>query len=452
MRRDPLRRPAKAKAPGDPTRQIQRNLYRAAKQHPRRKFRRLYQTMCRRDILERAYDEARANRGAAGVDGVTFESIEQGEGRLAFLDRLQADLTTGNYHPIPVRRVFIPKPQGGQRPLGIPSIRDRVVATAAKLVLEPVFEADFQECSYGFRPKRNAIMALEVIRKSANAGNWFVVDADVRAFFDNVDHWKLLVLFDQRVSDPQMRKAIKGFLKAGVLEGSTLSHPDEGTPQGGPASPLLANIYLNFLDRVWQRKGRALGEVVRYADDLVILCRTREAAEQALELLKATLGRLDLEIHPDKTRIADLRDGSEGFDFLGFTFRRIPSWRQPGRAYLQRWPSKRAQNRIRQAIREATASRALLSLGLKELVARIAPTIRGWGAYFRWGNSSKVFSAVDEYVTQRLVLFLKKKHHWHNRRWRRDADRGGAPAFLRDVQLPRLSGSVRYGVPATATR
>ena len=279
MRRDPLRRPTKAKAPGDPTRQIQRNLYRAAKQHPRRKFRRLYQTMCRRDILERAYDEVRANRGAAGVDGVTLESIEQGDGRLAFLDRLQADLTAGNYHPIPVRRVFIPKPQGGQRPLGVPSIRDRVIATAAKLVLEPIFEADFQECSYGFRPKRNAIMALEAIRKSANAGNWFVVDADVRAFFDTVDHWKLLVLFDQRVNDPQMRKTIEGFLKAGVLEGGALTHPEEGTPQGGPASPLLANIYLNFLDRVWQRKGRALGEMVRYADDRA--ARTRRAAQTA---------------------------------------------------------------------------------------------------------------------------------------------------------------------------
>jgi RNA-directed DNA polymerase len=452
MRRDPLRRSAKAKAPGDPTRQIQRNLYRAAKQHPRRKFRRLYQTMCRRDILERAYNEVRANRGAAGVDGVTFETIEQGEGRFAFLDGLQADLATGNYHPIAVRRVFIPKPQGGQRPLGIPSIRDRVVATAAKLVLEPIFEADFQDCSYGFRPRRNAIMALEVIRKSANAGKWFVVDADVQAFFDNVDHWKLLVLFDQRVNDPQMRKTIKGFLTAGVLEGSTLSQPDEGTPQGGPASPLLANIYLNFLDRIWQRKGRALGEMVRYADDLVILCRTREAAEQALELLKATLARLDLDIHPDKTRIVDLRDGSEGFDFLGFHQRRMPSWRRPGKAYLQRWPSKRAQNSIRQKIRDATAPRALLSLSLEEMVARIAPTIRGWGAYFRWGNSARVFAAIDEYAVWRLVLFLRKKHHWPRNRWRKDAKGGGAMALLSHVRPPRLSGTIRRGEPATAAR
>ncbi len=452
MRRDPLRRSRQAKASGDPTRQIQRNLYRAAKQHPRRKFRRLYQTMCRRDILERAYDEARANRGAAGVDGVTFESIEQGEGRLAFLDRLQADLTTGNYHPIPVRRVYIPKPQGGQRPLGIPSIRDRVVATAAKLTLEPIFEADFLDCSYGFRPKRHAIMALEVIRKSANAGNWFVVDADVRAFFDNVDHWKLLVLFDQRVNDPQMRKAIKGFLKAGVLEGNTLSHPEEGTPQGGPASPLLANIYLNFLDRVWQRKGRALGELVRYADDLVILCRTREAAEQALKLLKATLARLDLEIHPDKTRIMDLRDGSEGFDFLGFTFRRIPSRHRPGKAFLQRWPSKRAQNSIRRKIREASAPRALLSLSLEEMVARIAPIIRGWGAYFRWGNSARVFAAIDEYVLLRLVLFLRKKHHWAHRRWRHGAKAGGASALLARARPPKLSGTVRRWQAAITAR
>lgn len=181
-------------------------------------------------------------------------------------------------------------------------------------------------------------MALEVIRKSANAGNWFVVDADVRAFFDSVTHWKLLYLVDQRVNDPQMRKAIKGFLTAGALDGDAFSEPAAGTPQGGPVSPLLANIYLNFLDHVLQSEGRRLGEVVRYADDLVILCRTREDAEKALERLKATLGRLDLEIHPDKTRIVDLRDGSEGFDFLGFSFRRIPSWQDPTRAYLQRWP------------------------------------------------------------------------------------------------------------------
>jgi RNA-directed DNA polymerase len=451
MRRDPVRRSTRTKAPGDPTRELQRNLYRAAKQYPRRKFRRLYQTMCRRDILERAYDEVRANRGAAGVDGVTFESMELGEGRGAFLDRLQADLTTGNYHPIPVRRVFIPKPQGGQRPLGIPSIRDRVVATAAKLVLEPIFEADFLDCSYGFRPKRNAIMALEVIRKSVNAGNWFVVDADVRAFFDNVNHWKLLVLFDQRVNDPRMRKAIKGFLKAGVLEGSTVSHPEEGTPQGGPASPLLANLYLNFLDRAWQRKGRVLGEMVRYADDLVILCRTREAAEKALELLTATLGRLDLEIHPGKTRIVDLRDGSEGFDFLGFHHRRMPSWRWPGKAYLQRWPSQRAQRNVRRKIRDITAPRTLLSLSLEAMIARIAPIIRGWGAYFRWGNSSKVFACIDQYVTLRLVLFLRNKHQWHNRRWRADAKGGGAKTVLAQVTRPRLTGTVR-GASATATR
>ncbi len=170
----------------------------------------------------------------------------------------------------------------------MPCIRDRVVQTAAKWVLEPIFEADFLELSYGFRPKRNAIMALEVIRKRANAGSWFVVDADVRAFFDNVSHWKLLYLVDQRVNDPQMRKAIKGFLKAGVLDGDAFSEPAAGTPQGGPVSPLLANIYLNFLDHVFQQEGRHLGEMVRYADDLVILCRTREDAEGALELLKAT--------------------------------------------------------------------------------------------------------------------------------------------------------------------
>ena len=450
MRRNPLRRPTRTKAPGDPTRELQRNLYRAAKQHPRRKFRRLYQTMCRRDILERAYDEVRANRGAAGVDGVTFESIELGEGRLAFLDRLHGDLTTGNYHPIPVRRVFIPKPQGGLRPLGVPSIRDRIVATAAKLVLEPIFEADFLDCSYGFRPKRNAIMALEVIRESANSGNWFVVDADVRAFFDTVNHWKLLVLFDQRVDDPQMRKAIKGFLTAGVLEGSTLSHPEEGTAQGSPASPLLANIYLNFLDRVWQQKGRILGEMVRYADDLVILCRTREAAKQALELLQATLARLDLEIHPDKTRIVDLRDGSEAFDFLGFSHRRTRTLRNQT-PRMRRRPSSRAQKAVRAAIRKITTLGT--SRDLNDVIRQLRPVVRGWGAYFRWGYSYREFSHVDSYVNERLGLFMKRKYKWKTKRWSKSASKGGIMPILRAANTPRLAGTVKpFGEPATATR
>jgi len=305
----------------------------------------------------------------------------------------------------------------------------------------------------GAGTRRQAGSARTLRRKAETQGTLLWLQrARPASTHHNVNHWKLLVLFDQRVNDPQMRKAIRGFLKAGVLEGNTLSHPEEGTPQGGPASPLLANIYLNFLDRVWQRQGRALGEMVRYADDLVILCRTREAAERALELLKATLARLDLEIHPEKTRIVDLRDGSEGFDFLGFHHRRVPSRRQPGRAYLQRWPSKRAQNSIRRRIRETTAPRALLSLSLGEMVARIAPTVRGWGAYFRWGNSATVFAHIDEYVIERLVIFLRKKHHWPNRRWRKDARGGGAKALLGSARLPRLSGTVRYGVPATATR
>lgn len=243
----------------------------------------------------------------------------------------------------------------------------------------------------------------------------------------------------------------EGFLEAGVLEGDTFSETDLGTPQGGPIPPLMANVYLNFLDRVWQARGRHLGEMVRYADDLVILCRTREAAEKALELLKNTLARLDLEAHSDKTRIVDLRNGSERFDFLGFSHRRIPSWRKPGRAYLQRWPSKRAQKSIRQKIREATVPRSLLSLSLEDMVARIAPMIRGWGAYFRWGNSANVFSKIDTYVTERLVLSLRKKHRWSSRRLSTRAQTG-VQSHLARVEVPKLEGTIRYGIPATATR
>lgn len=439
-------------APGDRTRQIQRNLYLAAKRHPVRKFRRLYQTMTRRDILERAYDEVRANKGAAGVDGITIRDIEHGEGRTVFLDRLQQDLKAGRYHPMPVRRVYIPKAQGGQRPLGIPSIRDRVVQTAAKLVLEPIFEAQFLANSYGFRPKRNAIMALEAIRESGNAGYLYVVDADIRQFFDHVNHEKMLLLVDEHVNDPQMRKLVRQFLEDAVMEGSTLTRPKEGTPQGGPISPLLANIYLHYLDRLWQHYGRNLGRLVRYADDAVILCHTKEAAERSLKLLGRIVARLDIELHPDKTRIVDLTDGEEGFDFLGFTFRRIPSVRKPGQMYLMRWPSRRSQQRVREKIREATAPRALLTLSLEEMVARIAPIIRGWGAYFRWGNSSDVFSAIDSYVNWRLAIFLRKKHQRRNLAWTKAAKGGGILPLLKQAGVPHLSGTVQYGQPATATR
>jgi group II intron reverse transcriptase/maturase len=235
------------------------------------------------------------NRGAAGVDDVSIEAIED-QGVETFLVELQEELATGSYRPLPVRRVTIPKRNGGARHLGVPATRDRVVQAATKLVIEPIFEADFADCSYGFRPKRSALQAREHIRRELQWGRRYVVDADIKGFFDAIRWVDLLALVRKRVSDRRVLKLLSGWLRAGVLTKEGLLHPEAGTPQGGVASPLLANVYLNSLDQAWQACGRRCGEIVRYADDLVVLCRTRRQAEAALHLLRELLGGLGLEL------------------------------------------------------------------------------------------------------------------------------------------------------------
>jgi RNA-directed DNA polymerase len=369
-------------------------------------------------VLWRAWGEVRANRGAAGVDGITIDDVvDSGVGE--FLDQLAAKLRAGTYRPRPLRRVHIPKPgkSGQLRPLGIPCIADRVVMAAAKIVLEPIFEADFLPTSYGFRPRLSAHHALETVRQTVTwRGKQWALDADIRSCFDEIDHDALLCQIERRVCDRRMLKLLRGWLRAGVFEGGIVSAIEAGTPQGSPISPLLANVALHVLDQAWQGGGQRLGVLVKYADDLVILCATREQAEQARELVAAVLDTLGLRLHPEKTRIAHLTRGAEGFTFLGFEHRMRESRRQSGRWYLHKWPSGRAMASIRGKIRART-ERRYARLPLEWAVEDLNRILRGWGNYFRYGNSARKFAQIDCYVNERLAILASAKHGLQGRNW-----------------------------------
>ena len=404
-------------------RTLQRKLYRKAKQEPACRFHALYDKVYRADILEFAYRLVRANKGSAGIDGVTFEAIEENEGAPAFIGELEEALRNKTYKPDPVKRVMIPKSDGSQRPLGIPTIRDRVAQMAAKLVIEPIFEADFCETSYGFRPKKSAHDAVDDVAYAMNTGYTEIIDADLSKYFDTIPHANLMATVAERICDGEILRLIQMWLKAPIMEmdkdgtkrniGGGKGNRT-GTPQGGVISPLLSNLYLHILDRIWERNNlqqRLGARIVRYADDIVILCR-RNKSDKAMAVLRQILERLKLTLNETKTKIVNAFEGE--FDFLGFSI-----WMGKGRKtrnyYPHVQPSKKSLQKIKDRVTELTP-RKCTNRRLEWIVNEVNATVRGWVGYFHYRNCCKVLSQLRSHTEERLRTHLRKRHKVRNRK------------------------------------
>ena len=432
-------------SPDEKVRRLQRRLGAAAKQAPGRRFHALYDRMWRDDVLREAWNRVRRNRGAAGVDAETLSMIEQ-RGVEPFLEELGRALHAGTYRPSAVLRRYIPKADGKKRPLGIPTVRDRVAQMAAKLLLEPIFEADFLPSSFGYRLGRSTTQALEVLRVRGARGGNHVLEVDIRDFFGSIDHERLLELVEERVSDRRMLKLIRQWLEAGVMEEGREIATISGTPQGGVISPLLANVYLHVLDRIWAKRWSHLGTLVRYADDLVVMCETRQACEEAERRIREILGRLHLEVHPEKTKRVELGGGKQGFDFLGCHLHKRmsgPIWEKERKRvyFLQRSPSQRSMNRLREKVRLLTGRKRQGVKDVRVLIKDLNPVLRGWGNHFRTGNAARCFNQADTYVWRRLRGFMVERKGRHLRageaeQWTRE--------FFEGHGLHRLRGTVKY--------
>jgi RNA-directed DNA polymerase len=426
-------------------RELQIKLYRKAKNEPGYRFYMLYDKICREDILAHAYALARANKGAPGVDGQTFERIESA-GLGEWLTGIRQELRSKTYRPQPVRRVMIPKPGGGERPLGIPTIRDRVVQTAAKIVLEPIFEADLEPSAYGYRPKRSAQDAIRKVHKLICEGYTDVVDADLSKYFDTIPHWELLQCVARRIVDREVLRLIKMWLQAPVEERDEngkrrlMGGKDRhcGTPQGGVASPMLANLYMNRLLKGWRNTKRGEqfdAQIVNYADDFVILSRGKAA--EALNWTRQVVTRMGVTLNEAKTSIKQARQ--ESFNFLGYTFG-PHRYKKDGHWYLGASPSKKALARIKEKVGDLLVPSHTGTW--EEVRDRLNQILRGWSAYFSYGTRAAAYDAVDNYVYESVRHFLRRRHQVHTRGTNRFSVKA-VFGELRVLQLSRAKAAFR---------
>ena len=402
--------------------ELRSKLGQKAKQEPKFRFYTLYDRIYRLDVLTAAWWLVHEHDGAPGVDGISCRDIIDGPGADTFLRELHEELRTHRYRPQPIRRVYIPKPDGRQRPLGIPTVKDRVVQTAVLLVLEPIFEADFLDSSYGFRPGRNAHQAIDAIRQHIAVGLTAIYDADLKSYFDTIPHDALLKCLERRIADRQVLKLIRGWLEAPIVEtdakGRTkFTRPTQGTPQGGSLSPLLANLYLHWFEKLFYRSDGpgtwAKAKLVRYADDFVVLARYQ--SRRLIEWIEGTLeGRFHLTINRDKTRVVQLYQRDVDLTFLGFTLRYDRDRFGRGTHYLNVFPSAKAMARARDAIRELTGPHRCF-VPIPVMIGEINRWLVSWSGYFHHGYPRHNFRKLNKFVQDRLTRHLARRSQRHYR-------------------------------------